>query len=85
LLHLVGNGFFIQPEQAGILAHKALGENTAGELVVLIVFNRLEKARGDLQLPGDVLQIEFALQAFAAQRVANECHKGKFPASKLII
>ena len=84
-LHLDGEILLIQTEQSGVLAYEAFGENAAGQLLVLIVFNGLEKAGGDLQFAGDLLQIEIALHSFAAQRLANGCHKEKFPTSNFII
>jgi len=51
LLHLAGNIFFVQTEQAGVLAGEALGKNAAWKLIVLIVLDGLEKAHRDLQFP----------------------------------
>jgi hypothetical protein len=84
-LYLDGQIVLIQTQQSGVLADEAFGEHTAGQLLVLIVFNGLEKAGGDLQFAGDLLQIEIALHSFAAQGLANGCHKEKFPTSNFII
>ena len=74
-----GHGFRVrQLEEIGarVAAFQfPLSDDAAGELVVLIGFNRLEHAGGDLQFIGDLLQLEIALQSCAAQRVANGYHK----------
>src|SRR3954467_663334 len=69
----------IQVEKRGILTDKTLCENAGRQPVESLVLDRFEKARGDLQFPGDVVQIEIAANPLAAQGLANGAHTRWFP------
>jgi hypothetical protein len=84
-LQLADNLFFVETQQAGVLDDEAPGEDAAGELVELTRFNGLQKSRRDLEFLGDLSQFEIALQAFAAQSLANGSHTGGVPAFRPII
>ena len=75
-LQFAGDFFFVETQQAGVLDDEALGEDAARELVELSSFNGFQESRRDFEFLGDLSQFEIALQAFAAQDLANGSHTG---------
>ena len=75
-LQVVGNGLiFVEANAAGVGADEALVEDASGQLVELILFQRLQHAGPDLGGGGNLLQCDFALLALQFQFFA----KGRQP------
>lgn len=83
-LQFAGDSFFVET-QAGVLDDEAPGEDAARELVELSRFNGFQESRRDFEFFGDLSQFEIALQAFAAQGLANGGHTGGLPPFEPII
>jgi hypothetical protein len=69
---VLGNGLiFIEANEAGIGADKALIEDASGQLIEPILFQCLQHARADLGGAGNLLQCDLALLALQFQFFAK--------------
>lgn len=71
-LEVVGDGLlFVEPHAAGVGANESLVKNAAGQLVELLLFQRLEHAGADFGRRRDLLERDGALLAFFFQLFAE--------------
>jgi hypothetical protein len=64
----------VEAQQPGVLTYEATHENRARELAERFPLDGVQEALRDLQFVGDLLQLKVALDAFAAQGLANGGH-----------
>jgi hypothetical protein len=71
---VVDSVFGIEAEVLGVSADESAIENTARELIELLLFNRLQHSRADLGDVGNVVEREFLSLARLAELVAELAH-----------
>jgi len=75
LIELRSQFVFVQPQKTTVLAHECFGKDATGQFLKLLVFDRLKKARRNLKLVGNLIELEVTPDAFAAERIADTHHR----------